>query len=420
VLGGDRATQRRDEGEHRVLVTAIRGRRGNDVNVHVAVGDMAERDDPRSGIGLRDDVRYRGREPHPLLCRDRDVELDRDAEEPGRLGLAFPVRPQPPSFGGGLPHGGVPVADHAREIIERGGARGLEQEIRLLRGRQRRHQAGVLGKDAESGAGEELRRHESRYVPDRLSRQCVEFTEAVEPDDRGDRVPQPRDQPEPRLGDDGQGALGAGEQRRVVVAGVVLDQPAQVRDDGAVGEDGLYPAQLRAHRPIAQDSDPARVGRHRPADGRAVPAGDLDAEIQVGIGVRDLLEGHPRTGGDLGRLTVDRTQLSQAGRAQDNLTVERHAAADQAGIAALRDDRHAGLGAQRQDGRDLGGVTRPDRGSRVTAKSSRPVDGETGGRFTRQDVLLAHNTGQGFEHRARDHFHASTARCLSGAASRCT
>jgi hypothetical protein len=142
VLGGDRATQRRDEGEHRVLVTAVRGRRGrrgNDVDVHVAVGDMAERDDPRSGIGLRDDVRYRGREPHPVSGGDGDVELDGDAEEPGRLGLAFPVGPEAPSFGRGLPDGGVPVADDVREIIERGGACGLKQEIRLLRCRQGRH-----------------------------------------------------------------------------------------------------------------------------------------------------------------------------------------------------------------------------------------------------------------------------------------
>ena len=71
-------------------------------------------------------------------------------------------------------------------------------------------------------------------------------------------------------GDHGQGALRPGEQRRVVIAGVVLDQPGQVRHDGAVRQDRLDTAQLRAHRPEPQDAQPAGVGRHRPADSCAV------------------------------------------------------------------------------------------------------------------------------------------------------
>jgi hypothetical protein len=186
----------------------------------------------------------------------------------------------------------------------------------------------MLDEYVEPRRREELGRHEPRHLPHGLMSQRVEFAEAAEPDYRGDRVPQPRHQPEPRLGDDGQGALGPGEQRRVVIAGVVLDQPGQVRYHGAVGEDGLDAAQLRAHRPVAQDSHAAGVGRHRPADRRAVPAGDLDAEIQAGVGVRDLLEGHSGTGRDLRCLVVDRAHLVQAGHAHDNLAVQRHAAAD--------------------------------------------------------------------------------------------
>jgi hypothetical protein len=119
-----------------------------------------------------------------------------------------------------------------------------------------------------------------------------------------------------------------------------------MRHDGPVGEDGLYAAQLRSHRSVAQDSHPAGVGRHGPADRRAVPAGDLDAEIQVGVGVRDLLQGRSGTGCDRRSLAVDRAHAVQASRAQDNLTMERHAAAHQAGVSPLRDDRHAGVGAQ--------------------------------------------------------------------------
>jgi hypothetical protein len=405
VLGGDRTAERSDEGEHGVLVAAIRGGRGNDVDVYVAVGDMAERDHPGPGIHLRDHAGGRGREPHPSRRRHGDVELDRNTEEPGRLGLAFPEGPQPASFGRGRPHGGVRVGNHAREIVERGGARSLEQEISLRWSRQRRHQAGVLDEDVQSRAGEELGRDKSWYLPGRLMSQRVEFSQAAEPDDRGDRVPQPRDQPEPGLGDEGQGALGPGQQRRVVIAGVVLDQPGQMRHDGAVGEDGLYAEQLRPHRPVAQDPYPAGVGRHGPADGRAVLAGDLDAEIKVGVGVRDLLQGRPGTGGDLSRLAVDRAHVVQASRAQDDLTVQRHTAADQAGVPPLRDDRHAGVGAQGQDGRDLGGIAGPDHGGGLAPESSREVNRETRGRFPGQDMLPAHDADQGFEHRARKRFH---------------
>ena len=69
---------------------------------------------------------------------------------------------------------------------------------------------------------------------------------------------------------------------RLVVAGVVLDQPGQMRDDGAVGEDRLDSAQLGPHRPVAQHPQAAGVGGDSPADGGAVPAGDQDAQVQVG------------------------------------------------------------------------------------------------------------------------------------------
>ena len=55
-----------------------------------------------------------------------------------------------------------------------------------------RRYAGVLDEDVESGAGEKLGRHQSRYFPDCLMSQGVEFAEAAEPDNRGDRLPQPR------------------------------------------------------------------------------------------------------------------------------------------------------------------------------------------------------------------------------------
>ena len=197
------------------------------------------------------------------------------------------------------------------------------------------------------------------------------LAQAADPGQRGHRVPQPGHEPEPGRGDHGQGALRPGEQRRVVVAGVVLDQPGQVRHDGAVRQDRLDTAQLRAHRPEPQDAQPAGVGRHRPADSCAVPAGDQDPQIQARVGVRHLLQSDPGPGRDLRGLMNDRSEPMQAGQAQHDLAVQGHAAADQAGVTPLRDDGHPGAGAQGEHSRDLGRVTRPDHGRRVPAK--RPV-----------------------------------------------
>ena len=124
---------------------------------------------------------------------------------------------------------------------------------------QWRREPGVRHENVQARPGEELGRYQTRYLPDRLTGQRVQFFEAAEPGQRGHHVSQTGNEPEPGLGDDGQSALGPGEQGRVVVAGVVLDQPGQVRQDGAVREDGFDTAQLRAHRPEAQDSQPAAL-----------------------------------------------------------------------------------------------------------------------------------------------------------------
>ena len=392
-------------GEHRVLVTPVRGRRGHDVHVHVPVGDVPEGNDLSSRVHVGHHGRRRRREPDPLRGGYRDVELDRDAEEPGRLRVAFPVGPEPGAVGRGLPDGGLPVPDQIRQIAERARPGRLQQQIRRRRSRQRRREPGVRHQDVQAGLGEELGRYETRHLPDRPAGQRVQLVQAADPGQRGHRVPQPGHEPEPGPGDHGQGALRPGEQGRVVVPGVVLDQPGQVRHDGAVREDGLDPAQLRAHRPEAQDAQPAGVGRHRSADGGAVPAGDEDRKVQARVGVRHLLQGDPGPGRDLSRLMIDRSQPVQPGQAQHDLAVQGHAAADQAGVPPLRDDRQAGAGAQGQHGRDLGHLTGPDDGRRLPLEPAGPVHGVTGGRVAGQDVRPADDASQRPQQRARKRHH---------------
>jgi hypothetical protein len=79
VLGGDGTAEGSDKGKPRILVPAVGGFRGDDVDVHVAVRDVAERDDLGTPVRLGDHVGGGGREPHPLRGRSGDVELDRDA-----------------------------------------------------------------------------------------------------------------------------------------------------------------------------------------------------------------------------------------------------------------------------------------------------------------------------------------------------
>jgi len=193
VLGGDGTAERRDEGEHRVLVAAVRGGRGDDVHVHVPVGDVAEGDDLGTRIHVGDHGRHLGCEPDPLRGGYRDIELDRDAQEPGCLRVAFPVRPQPGAVGRGFGDSGLPVPDHVRQVAERARAGRLEQEIRRRRPGPGRREPGVRHQDVEAGPGEELGRDQTRYLPDRLPGQRMQLVQAADPGQRGHRVPQPAD-----------------------------------------------------------------------------------------------------------------------------------------------------------------------------------------------------------------------------------
>jgi hypothetical protein len=117
------------------------------------------------------------------------------------------------------------------------------------------------------------------------------------------------------------------------------------------------------------------------------------------------LQGNPGPGRDLGCLGVDRSHFGQARQAQDDLTVQRDAAADKPGVAPLRDDGHPGAGARCQDGCHLAGVAGPHHGSRLALEAARPVHGEPGRLSAGQDVPLADDRGQRPEEREGKFFH---------------
>ena len=106
--------------------------------------------------------------------------------------MAFPVGPEPGAVSRRLPDGSVPFADDVRQVVERARPGRLKQEIRLRRPDQRRHESGVRHENIEARRREELGRHETRHLPDRLTGQRVQLVETAEPDERGHRVPQAR------------------------------------------------------------------------------------------------------------------------------------------------------------------------------------------------------------------------------------
>jgi hypothetical protein len=146
------------------------------------------------------------------------------------------------------------------------------------------------GQHVQPGPGEEFRRQQAGHGVQRLSGQRVHLAGPLQPDDHGDRVGGPGDKLDPDRGDHGERPFRAGQQARVVVPGVVLDQPGQVRHHGAVGEHRLHAAHLGPHRPVAQHPQAARVGRYGPAHGGALPTGDNHPEVEPRLRVRDPLQ----------------------------------------------------------------------------------------------------------------------------------
>ena len=102
-------------------------------------------------------------------------------------------------------------------------------------------------------------------------------------------------------------------------------------------------------------------------------AGDEHAQVQAGIGVGDLLQAHPGPGADLPGVKVDRAEPVQPGQAEHHLAVQRDAAADQAGVPALRDDRHPGVRAQREAAPRPRAVSRRAQHGRACCRGNRPV-----------------------------------------------
>ncbi len=178
-----------------------------------------------------------------------------------------------------------------------------------------------------------------------------------EADEGGRARARPREQLQRRSGDDPERALGADEQVLEVVAGVVLAQLGEEIGDAPVGEHDLDAERQVARVAIGDDRDAAGVGGEIAADGGGSFRGERQREQPVDRLGRRLRLGERHARFDDHRVGVDvdladaveplQRQQQFAAAGVGNL------AADQAGVAALRHDRHVRRRAGRDDRRDF-------------------------------------------------------------------
>ena len=167
-----------------------------------------------------------------------------------------------------------------------------------------------------------------------------------------------------RGGDDAERALAADKELLQIVAGVVLAQPPQPVPDPPVGQYDLEAQGQLAGIAVAQYRDAAGVGRQIAADLAAPLGTEAQREQPVGLG-RGLLQiGEDAAGLDRHRKIdrVDRADMVHAAERQNDIVpvLGRDAAADEAGVAALRHDRQFRLGADPHHRRHLRGRSRAD------------------------------------------------------------
>ncbi|MNE04410.1 hypothetical protein D3C80_969390 [compost metagenome] len=195
-----------------------------------------------------------------------------------------------------------------------------------------------------------------------------------------------------RRRDHAQGALSADEQLLQVVAGVVLPQPFQAVEHLTVGHDDLQAQHQVAHHAVAQHRRAAGVGRDHAADGGRALGREAEREESVllpGQFLR-LQQGYARLDrhGVVQRRHV--AHDAQLARRQQHLAIG-NLTADQAGAAALGDERHAVPSADVHGASNFLGRARLQQQRRLAGPATAPF-GEPGRHFT---GVLRPGAGQG-------------------------
>ncbi len=175
-------------------------------------------------------------------------------------------------------------------------------------------------------------------------------------------------------GDHAERALAPTEEPGQVIAGVVLDQTAQVRDDLPGPEHRRGPEKLGPGVAVAQHTDPAGIGRDRPTQGGAPSAGDVDPVGPAGRrgGVLEVRQHDTRADSHLPRGRIE-LEHGEPPKAAHHLAVERHGPARKAGVASLQRQGHAVAPAQLDQCLDLLGRAGSHDGRRRPREPARPI-----------------------------------------------
>ena len=171
-----------------------------------------------------------------------------------------------------------------------------------------------------------------------------------------------------------------------MVAGVVLDEAAEVGHDGTRPEDGLDSDDLGPRVAVADHVNAPGIGGQGAADGGRITAAEIDAVGPAGRRGRlvDLADGDAGPGRELAGQRLDGVEPLQPSKAEHDLAAERHPTTDQSGVAALGDECHAEVTACLDDRRHLLGRARPYDGRAVPDEPARPVR-RVGGNHVRVD-----------------------------------
>ena len=277
------------------------------------------------------------------------------------------------------------LTENALDRVTQSGAalrtEGFRQDIPVVALRKRVAVAGNVGVDEiQYGAIDEF--EGSHGVAGARAHPGQEFDRRrriAHGDERGLDRAWPWEKFEDSRGDDAKRTLGADEQLLEVVAGVVLAQSSEAAPDLAIREHDLEPEHEIARHAVAQHLDPAGVGRKIAADLAAPLRREAQREEPVGV-LRRLLDGLQDAACLHRDREVERVEAAHRvhplERQEDAARVSRprDRSADEASIAALRDDRDPRQGADPHAARDLRRRSRSRHEQGRAAIGAAPVD----------------------------------------------
>jgi hypothetical protein len=303
--------------------------------------------------------------------------------------VALAVTPQRPPAGRVECHGHVGDAgDRGQRRLDVGGPVAvvghLDDQVRRVGVRERPGQPADRAHQVEAGLQHQLDRLDRRQRPPQQPAGRHGVGDPAERDQRHDALGEGGHQPHAGGGDQAERPLGAAEQRRQVVAGVVAEQASRRADrphGGAGPDDGLDGHELAAGVAVAQHAQPAGVRGDRPAERGAVAAGEVHGvgPARRGGGPLDVADRRPGAGHELAAAGVHLGHAGEASQRHHDLAGQRHAAAHQARVAALRNEGGAGRAAGGDDARHLTRRARPHHQRRRPGEPPGPVDAVAGG-----------------------------------------